>query len=296
MIVVLAVLAPAAAVAAVATVITVRWPRREIASPHAKVKKVARWLIRHPRTLDWVERHLDARAAAGLALTGMIVIATAGFAVVGGLLALLKTGSTLARIDESLARWGADNATDAAAEILRLITKFGGTEYVSVAAVALGAWEVVRRRGWSVLGYLASVIGGVTIILNVVKVVVDRERPAIRPLAHFAAASFPSGHSATAAAAFAAFAVVVGRHRSRTVKAGVAGTATLVAFAVAGSRIFLGVHWLSDVLSGVAMGWAWFALCTVAFGGRLLRLGAPIEAAERVDAMHDRTPSSATVS
>jgi len=293
MIVVVVVVGSAAAVAAAVTAVTARWPSREIASPHARVKKVARWLIRHPRTLDWVERHLDARAAAGLALTGMIVIATAGFAVVGGLLALLKTGSTLARVDESLARWGADNATDAAAEALRFITKFGGTEYVAVAAVLLGGVEVVRRRGWSTLAYLASVIGGVTVILNVVKALVDRERPAIRPLAHFAAASFPSGHSATAAAAFAAFAVVVGRHGSRARKAIVAGTAAFVAFAVAGSRIFLGVHWLSDVLSGVAMGWGWFAICTVAFGGRLLRLGAPIEAAERVEAMHEHAPSGA---
>jgi len=287
MIVVVVVVGSAAAVAAAVTAITARWPSREIASPHARVKKVARWLIRHPRTLQWVERHLDARAAAGLALTGMIVIASAGFAVVGGLLALLKTGSALARVDESLARWGADNASDAAAEALRFITKFGGTEYVAAVAVLIGAIEVVRRRGWSTLAYLGSVIGGVTVILNVVKVLVDRDRPAIRPLAHFAAASFPSGHSATAAAAFAAFAVVAGRHGSRARKALVAGTAAFVAFAVAGSRIFLGVHWLSDVLSGVALGWGWFAICTVAFGGRLLRLGAPIEAAERVEALHD---------
>jgi len=41
------------------------------------------------------------------------------------------------------------------------------------------------------------------------------------------------------------------------------------------------VHWLSDVVAGLALGWAWFAVCAIAFGGRLLRFGATAEALER---------------
>ena len=43
---------------------------------------------------------------------------------------------------------------------------------------------------------------------------------------------------------------------------------------VAGTRVLLGVHWLTDVLAGLAVGWAWFALWSIAFGGRLLEFGA----------------------
>ena len=61
------------------------------------------------------------------------------------------------------------------------------------------------------------------------------------------------------------------------------GIAVAIAVAVASSRVLLGVHWFTDVLAGLALGWAWFALGAIAFGGRLLRFGAPVEAAERVD-------------
>src|SRR5205823_14203791 len=82
----------------------------------------------------------------------------------------------------------------------------------------------------------------------------------IRQLTGFSSSSFPSGHAATSAATFAALALVLGIGRSLPVRACLAGVAAGIAAAVASTRVLLGVHWLTDVMAGVAVGWAWFAL------------------------------------
>jgi membrane-associated phospholipid phosphatase len=74
---------------------------------------------------------------------------------------------------------------------------------------------------------------------------------------------------------------MIGRGRSHKVQALLAGAAVAVALAVGASRVLLGVHWFTDVIGGLALGWGWFAICSVAFGGRLLRFGLPVEVAER---------------
>jgi hypothetical protein len=55
--------------------------------------------------------------------------------------------------------------------------------------------------------------------------------------------------------------------------------------AVAASRVLLGVHWVTDVVAGVALGFGWFVVCSIAFGGALLHFAAP---AERVEAEEER--------
>jgi undecaprenyl-diphosphatase len=104
-------------------------------------------------------------------------------------------------------------------------------------------------------------------------------RPAFDPAAAALGPSFPSGHSATSAAFYAAAALVLTRYARQPLRIVVIGLAVSIAVAVAASRVLLDYHWLSDVVGGLALGWGWFALCAVVFGGRLLRPTAGVDVA-----------------
>ena len=133
-------------------------------------------------------------------------------------------------------------------------------------------------------------IVGQNVLTRTIKDLADRVRPDLNPIAETLGPSFPSGHSATAAAFYAAAALVLGRGRPRVERALLAGAAVAITVAVAGSRVLLDVHWLSDVVAGVALGWAWFAACSVAFGGRILRFGAAAERAGEQAVAEAREP------
>ena len=139
-------------------------------------------------------------------------------------------------------------------------------------------------RGPSIASRFALVVrrarpGGNAAIVNLIKVLVDRARPAVSVLTGFTGRSFPSGHSAGAAACYGTVALLLSLRWSSKNRAAAYGAAVAVAVAVACSRVLLGVHWVSDVVAGLAIGWSWLALCLIAFGGRRLRFGAPAQAA-----------------
>ena len=110
------------------------------------------------------------------------------------------------------------------------------------------------------------------IATTAIKDLADRARPTLNAFAATLGPSFPSGHSSTAASFYAAAALILGRRRGRKTRALLAGGAVGIAVAVAASRVLLDDHWLSDVIAGLALGWAWFSICAIAFGGRLLRV------------------------
>jgi membrane-associated phospholipid phosphatase len=193
----------------------------------------------------------------------------------------VRTSATgLVGADRSAAVWGADHATRLSTAMLRFITQFGATVTIVVLGVLLAIVEYRRIPSRSMPLFILLVVIGQLIIVNVIKVAVARARPAIDPLAAFSGKSFPSGHTTAAAAFYAAVAMIAARGRSLRVRSILVGVAVGIAVAVAASRVLLGVHWFSDVIAGLALGWGWFAICATAFGGRLLRFGAPVEAAQ----------------
>jgi undecaprenyl-diphosphatase len=219
--------------------------------------------------------------ATGLALTAALFVAIGGGLLLGVLAYLVRTHSFLTAIDNGVAKWGNRHSSATSTRVLDDITQLGSIYTVIVLAVILALAETIRERSIWVAPFILAALGGEEIVTNTVKALANRVRPAFNVAAAHLGPSFPSGHSATAAVFYATAALLLGRRRPRPAKAILAGLAAGIAVAVAASRVLLDVHWLSDVLGGLALGWAWFAICGIAFGGRMLRFGAAAETAAR---------------
>ena len=244
--------------------------------PVAEERALVRSLWHHPRVRRFLRERFDRKTAGGFLLTIGFILAFAVSFVLGSLLDMIDSNEGLARLDKSVASWGSNHADSDAVEVLRWITQFGGTPFVIVAFVGAFIYDYSRHRNRDVALFLAAVGGGEWLLNNGLKLVVSRERPDVLHLVGAGGSSFPSGHSAGAAAAAAALALVLSRDRHRRTRAVFLSLAVLVAVAVAASRALLGVHWLTDVVAGLAVGWGWFLLVAVLFGGRMQVLGDPV--------------------
>jgi membrane-associated phospholipid phosphatase len=258
-----------------------RSPGVDLTASKVTSRRLAGELRRHPRLARLLRRRVDSKIAAGLALTAASAVVVGGLAVFGMLLLMVRTQTGFAWFDQSAARFGARHATPFSTHVLRLMTQLGGAYVLLPLAVVVAVVEARRQRLGSLVGFLALTVGGQYLVVDAIKLMVDRARPNLDRLTGFSGPSFPSGHAAAAAASFAAFALVLGRNRSLATRSLLAGTAVGLAVAISCTRVLLGVHWLTDVLAGLALGWAWFAMCTIAFGGRMLRFAAPVEAAQQ---------------
>jgi membrane-associated phospholipid phosphatase len=154
--------------------------------------------------------------------------------------------------------------------VVRTITWFGSLAVVLPSTSVLSIFLARRgRRGQAAL--LSMVTAGVAILNPVVKLLVARTRPElVRPLVTRPSTfSFPSGHSAVASAFYLTLALLVSENRGWGVDRRTAFMwGAIVAPGLVGfSRVYLGVHYLSDVVAGVALGVSWSVACVV--GSRL---------------------------
>ncbi len=264
----------AAFAAGLLAVLGTRWYARSPLTPERPTEEVARIVgdevRQHASLRRLVLRRLDRSVTTGLLLTLALALTLVGGLVLGVLVLLVRRVAVIQRIDNSVAAWAHDHRSPLSTSGLKAITELGNIKVVIGFAIVLVVVDAFRRRNrWSFL-FLVTVLAGMEASVLVVKDIVERVRPTLNPAAATLGPSFPSGHSATAAAFYAAAALVIGRTLRPSARQLVIAAAVGIAVAVAASRVLLDLHWLSDVVGGLALGWAWFALCAVVFGGRLL--------------------------
>jgi membrane-associated phospholipid phosphatase len=274
-----------------------RYPRVLTPAPAPALdtaRKVGETVGKHPRLRTILDARLDPETATGLALTLALVLVIGGGVLFGFLAYLIRTNSHLIGFDNGIAKWGNRHATATSMRGLNDLTQLGSVYVVVALCVVLAVVETVRQRSVWVTVFIVAVLGGEEALTLSVKQLADRARPTFNPAAATLGPSFPSGHSATAAAFYATAALLLGRWRGRPTRAMLTGLAAGVAVAVAATRVLLDVHWLTDVIGGLALGWAWFAVCGIAFGGRILRFGAGAETAADVARTEPDAPDRPT--
>jgi len=232
---------------------------------------------RYRRQLDFLFARLDPRSAVGLALTAMLIVLVATAFAFGSLLTDVVSNHDVRGPDHATLDFMVSHRTVWLTDVMRVVTHLGsGMVLIPVSIVVAGVW-LWRRRTWLGPVLLAAAYIGTSISYNLVKRFTHRDRPPLRfALVHAGGYAFPSGHAAQSAAVWGAvafLAATVLRHWPRQVAVWTA--ALLVAAAVGVTRIYLGVHWLSDVLAGWALGGFWLAgvLSVLRLAGSSSRLG-----------------------
>jgi membrane-associated phospholipid phosphatase len=157
--------------------------------------------------------------------------------------------------DASVTRWFVDQRSQAWTDVMSVLTWLGSSWVVVPLAVVVVVVLLIVRRRWLAL-FVALSVSGASLLSVLAKDVIRRERPPIDiRLQQSVSFSFPSGHSTQAAATYFAFAVVVAvLSPSRVLRAVTWLAATLIVFFVGVSRVYLGMHWATDVLGGWMLG------------------------------------------
>lgn len=229
--------------------------RRPVVGPVVRLAhRIAAWL-RGPVRFLW---NRLTPGELGLELTTLLAIAAVGSFAFFAYLIVLDEGTTQTVGDERVVRWVLQLREQAWLDIARGFTWIGTFAVVGTVTAAAVVVLAMRRRFAEAL-VLASASLLTLAAVQITKPAEARPRPDIA-IYDPAGWSYPSGHAAHAVA-FVAIAVIFSRTASRRTQLIAVGAALAVAALLGLTRLYLGVHYLSDVLGGYGLGAAIFAVC-----------------------------------
>ena len=146
--------------------------------------------------------------------------------------------------------------------MFRDITPLGGYAVVMLISLAVIGYLLMDGKRGAALWVLTSVSGG-AVLSNLLKLAIERPRPdLVARLVEVNTSSFPSGHATLAAVTYLTLGALLSRVEARRrVKIYVLTVAVVLTLLIGVSRIYLGVHWPTDVLAGWCVGAVWAMLC-----------------------------------
>ena len=207
----------------------------------------------------------------------LVVIPLASFGVIAVMLSAfaeladgIGPNEDLHLFDQALAEALRAHASPAVDAVFTAITHLGdGVTLVGI-GVAVGTALLLKRRFVLLYGWVLTLAGS-GLLNAVIKGWFERSRPGEVPL--LATWSFPSGHAMNSLVAYGMLVYLLSRAVPRTWMPAAIGAAVTVVMLVGASRLFLYLHYFSDVLAGYVAGLAWLTVCiaTIELGERRAR-------------------------
>ncbi len=212
------------------------------------------------------ERYKNYLPVVAILIAGALLTAWAGDGFIDLAEKVHAKDSALEQADSHVHDWTVSERSPGATLFFTIMTNIGGPIGVAAIVVAVSIVLAFRRR-WRWLIYVVVTAGGGGLLNLELKRYFARARPDVAEMLRRANGySFPSGHALGSAVAFGALAYLAFRAiRSWAAKTAVIAFLYTLIAAVALSRVYLGVHWISDVLAGVTAGTVWVTTTTVAY-------------------------------
>ena len=222
---------------------------------------------------------LTARLRARLTAEGYLVfqllagaVAIVGAALVFGYLAInISAGEPLTLLDARITLWFHGHARSPYTETMLGVSLVNGIAGISILVVVFGAFLAFRRE-WQWVAFTVAAVPGGMVINVLAKLAFARQRPAFDdPLVILSTYSFPSGHTVSSTLFYGTLAAFLTPRVPPSARPGLWIAALAIVTLVGFSRIYLGAHYLTDVVAGFAEGIAWLSCCAVAWSTYLWR-------------------------
>ncbi|HET7586273.1 MAG TPA: phosphatase PAP2 family protein [Gemmatimonadaceae bacterium] len=217
---------------------------------------------RYPRAWRFVAARFAPGEYLGVHLTLGLLLAGAALLLFAAITENVVERESLAQFDLRLAGAFHASTTRSGARIFGIVTEMGSGEAILLVGIIVAGVLIVRRRGYLLAGWTAALVGA-WVLNALLKVLVRRERPAFaNQWVTVHSFSFPSGHAMSSLVTYGmlAYVAVLALH-NRHARNVVLVFTTVLVLAIGLSRLYLGVHYFSDVIGGYAGGVVWLAAC-----------------------------------
>jgi membrane protein DedA with SNARE-associated domain/membrane-associated phospholipid phosphatase len=225
-------------------------------------RHVTGFIERHPGIIAFLRERLSPASYLGLHLTVGLAISTIFAWIFGGITEDILTGDPFVLVDQWVLQHALYLRTPLVTHFMLIFTQLGGWVVITVGSLVVAMYLLFKRRMDYLMTYIVAILGG-NLLFLVLKMAIHRSRPSSETaLIKAWGWSFPSGHAVMSVIFYGIITYFIVRSiRSWNLRVFMVMAAAFIVFLIGFSRIYLQVHYLSDVLAGYANGCFWVAMC-----------------------------------